>query len=343
MKTLLTQLSTPAFWYGGQGVAAQLLPRMLAPLGWLYAAAVRQRFSMHYPVPMDRPVICVGNVVAGGAGKTPVVMALVALLQDHGMNPHILSRGYGGREEGPLQVAPQRDTAEDVGDEPLLLVEAAPTWVARNRALGVQAAIETGATVIVMDDGFQNPTFFKDVALLVIDGQAGLGNGQVMPAGPLRECFDAAIARADGVVLVGEDRTGITAKIKALRPDLAIFAATLAPRADNPSVKGQKVYAFAGIGRPEKFRQTLEAAGAQVEGWAEFPDHYPYAEEDLAELMASAESEGVAVYTTVKDHVRLPESLRARVTPFAVGVTFAAPDDLVALLTALIEQRRGTF
>lgn len=343
MKKLSTQLSTPSFWYRHNSALSRLLPCVLSPLSWLYAAAVRQRFSMHYPVPMDRPVICVGNAVAGGAGKTPVVMALVALLQDRGMNPHILSRGYGGSEEGPIQVSPERDTAHDVGDEPLLLVEAAPTWVARNRALGVQAAIDTGATVIVMDDGFQNPTFFKDVSLLVIDGQAGLGNGCVMPAGPLRECFDDAIARCDAVIIVGDDRHGLRTKIAALRAELPVFAATLAPTAATPSIAGQTVYAFAGIGRPEKFRHTLEAAGAKVEGWAEFPDHYPYAEEDLAELMASAASVGVPVYTTVKDYVRLPASLKTRVEPFAVSVTFDRPDELLDVVVALASQRRGTF
>lgn len=343
MKKLFTQLSAPAFWYRRNTALSRVLPSVLSPFSWLYAAAVRQRFSMHYPVPMDRPVVCVGNAVAGGAGKTPVVMALVALLQDRGMNPHILSRGYGGAEAGPLQVSPQRDTAHDVGDEPLLLVEAAPTWVARNRALGVQAAIDTGATVVVMDDGFQNPTFFKDVSLLVIDGQAGLGNGLVMPAGPLREPFDHAIARCDAVIIVGQDHHALAAKITALREDLAVFGATLAPTAATPNVAGQTIYAFAGIGRPEKFRHTLEAAGATVDGWAEFPDHYPYAEEDLSELMAAATNAGVDVYTTVKDHVRLPPSLKTRVTPFAVSVTFDNPEALIDLVTALIAQRRGTF
>lgn len=343
MKKLSTQLSTPAFWYRDNTALARVLPCVLAPLSWLYAAAVRQRFSMHYPVPMDRPVICVGNAVAGGAGKTPVVMALVDLLQERGMNPHILSRGYGGSEEGPLQVSPERDTAHDVGDEPLLLVEAAPTWVARNRALGVQAAIDTGATVVVMDDGLQNPTFFKDVSLLVIDGHAGLGNGCVMPAGPLRECFDGVIARCDAVIIVGDDRHSLTTKIAALRAELPVFSATLAPTAQTPSVAGQTVYAFAGIGRPEKFRHTLEAAGAKVEGWAEFPDHYPYAHEDLAELMASADSVGVPVYTTVKDHVRLPADMKSRVQPFAVSVTFDRPAELLDVVVTVISQRRGTF
>lgn len=341
MKKILTQLPTPAFWYSARG-AARWWPQVLSPLGRLYAAAVRQRFAMHHPIPMDKPVICVGNAVAGGAGKTPVVIALVRLLQEHGRNPHILSRGYGGSECGPLQVSPGRDTADDVGDEPLLLVEAAPTWVAQNRALGVQAAIDTGATVVVMDDGYQNPSFFKDVSILVLDGQTGLGNGRVMPAGPLREDFADALSRADMVVIVGEDKRGMTAEIAQRQPDLPVFTARLQPTAATPNVAGQMVYAFAGIGRPDKFRYTLEQAGATVEGWATFPDHYPYEEEDLRELLLSAEAQAIKVYTTVKDHVRLPPALRARVQPFAVEVSFDDAAGIAAHVMTLLDVKRGS-
>lgn len=341
MKKLLTHLPTPSFWYGARG-ATRLWADVLAPFGRLYAAAVRQRFAMHHPVPMERPVICVGNAVAGGAGKTPVVIALVRLLQDAGRNPHILSRGYGGAEVGPLQVSPDRDTADDVGDEPLLLVEAAPTWVARNRALGVQAAIDTGATVVIMDDGYQNPSFFKDVSILVIDGAAGLGNGRVLPAGPLREDFSDALARADIVIIVGDDKRGLAADMAQRRPELPVFGAHLRPTASTPDIAGQSVYAFAGIGRPEKFRHTLEQAGASVEGWASFPDHYPYEEEDLRELLTAAEAQGAAVFTTVKDHVRLPAALRARVQPFAVEVVFEDAPALLDIVQQLLDARRGT-
>jgi tetraacyldisaccharide 4'-kinase len=343
MKKLLTQLPTPGFWYGARGNAARLWPQVLSPLGALYAAAVRQRFAMHHPVPMDRPVICVGNVVAGGAGKTPVVIALVKLLQDEGRNPHILSRGYGGREEGPLQVSPPRDTADDVGDEPLLLVEAAPTWVSRSRALGVQAAIDTGATVVVMDDGYQNPSFYKDFSILVLDGPTGLGNGRVLPAGPLREHFDDALSRADAVIIVGEDKRGLGQEISSRRADLPVFGARLQPAPGAPDVGGESVYAFAGIARPDKFRHTLEQAGATVEGWAAFPDHYPYEAEDLAELTASAAARGVKVYTTVKDHVRLPAALQEKVEPFAVEVRFDDAPALAAHIGRILEQKRGNW
>lgn len=337
MTSFLTRLPTPSFWYDARASARAML---LRPLGRLYAMAHRQRLSMYHPVPMARPVICVGNAVAGGAGKTPLVVALVKLMQESGWNPHIVSRGYGGREPGPLQVSPGRDTAEDVGDEPLLLVEAAPTWIARNRPLGVQAAIDTGATAVVMDDGYQNPVFYKDFSILVLDGMTGLGNGMVMPAGPLREDFAGAVARADAVVLIGEDRRDLTGQIARLRPELPVYTARITADAGAPDVAGKTVYAFAGIARPEKFRLTLQQAGAEVEGWAEFPDHYPYEEEDLRELMASAAEKSVPVYTTVKDHVRLPPALRENVQPYAVSLALDDAAGLLAQIETVLADRR---
>lgn len=337
MTSFLTRLSTPAFWYAARPPA---WAGLLRPLGRLYALAHRHRQTMHHPVPLARPVICVGNAVAGGAGKTPLVMALVALLQDRGWNPHIVSRGYGGREAGPLQVSPNRDTAEDVGDEPLLLVEAAPTWIARNRPLGAQAAIDTGASVIVMDDGYQNPAIYKDYSILMLDGAAGLGNGQVMPAGPLREDFADALSRADAVVLAGDDSRDLAGQIARLRADVPVFRARVMPAADAPDLSNKTVYAFAGIARPEKFRLTLQQAGAEVEGWAEFSDHYPYEEEDLRELMASAAEKNVPVYTTVKDHVRLPAALRDRVHAYAVRLDIDDVDGLLTHIETVLADRR---
>lgn len=330
---------TPSFWYQSRSRMDRFLPKLLSPLGKLYGAVSRHRFDMHYPVPMAKPVVCVGNVVAGGAGKTPVVMSLVAQLQEKGMNPHILTRGYGGREEGPLQVSPGRDIAEDVGDEALLLVHAAPTWVSKSRALGAQAAMDTGASIIVMDDGYQNPEFFKDVSLLVIDGAVGFGNGCVMPAGPLREAADFALSRAHAVIILGEDKRGLRAQIAALR-DIPVFGAELKPAAGNPEVAGRQVYAFAGIGRPEKFRATLEAAGAQVEGWGDYPDHFMYEEQDLRDLLQSAEARGLPVLTTAKDHVRLPEALKARIQPFHVDLVWEEGADVAQFVLDTLAARR---
>ena len=342
MKNIFPMPSTPKFWYGQGRGAARFLPLLLSPASWIYAAVQRQRFDMYYPVPMARPVVCVGNIVAGGAGKTPVTLALADLLQREGFNPHLLSRGYGGSEEGPLQVSPDRDTAEDVGDEALMLVNAAPTWVSKNRALGVQAAIDTGATVIIMDDGFQNPTFFKDVSVLVIDAASGFGNGRVIPAGPLREPFESAISRCEAVVLLGDDTRGIAEMIGKERAELPIFKARLAPAPDAPDLAGKQVYAFAGIGRPEKFRDTLVACGAEVTGWAEFPDHYPYTEEDLREMLSSAREKQTPVYTTAKDHVRLPLALRAEILPFPVSLIWEDEGAVAAFMTGRLAGQRGT-
>ncbi len=332
-------IKTPSFWYATRKPADRFWPVVLAPLGKIYGWAVRKRFDMHYPIPLAKPVVCIGNIVAGGAGKTPVVLSLTGLLIEKGYNPHILSRGYGGAEEGPLQVSPGRDTAADVGDEPLLLVEKAPTWVAKSRALGAQAAIDTGADIIVMDDGFQNPALYKDFSLLVIDGAAGFGNGRVMPAGPLREEVSFALERADAVVIVGADKAGVAVQIARYRQDLPVLGARLTPTAENPDLSGKTVYAFAGIGRPEKFRETLEAAGAQLEGWAEFPDHFSYLAEDLAELFAAAEQSGALIITTAKDYVRLPESLKAKVHVFHVALEWQDAQEVLRLLESGLAKR----
>lgn len=330
-------LKAPSFWYAPKGTADNIWPRVLAPLGLLYGWIVRKRFDLYFPVPLSRPVVCVGNAVAGGAGKTPVVLALTALLMERGHNPHILSRGYGGTETGPMQVSPGRDTAADVGDEPLLLVEQAPTWVSANRALGAQAAIDTGASVIVMDDGFQNPSLYKDFSLLVVDGATGFGNGRVMPAGPLREEVSFALSRASAAVIVGEDKSGAEADIRK-HADIPLLRARIVPDAGNPDLSSQKIFAFAGIGRPEKFRETLEQAGAIVEGWSEFPDHFAYIQEDLAELMQAAAAQNTPVFTTTKDYVRLPVALRDKVQPFRVRLEWENADEVVRLVESALQR-----
>lgn len=319
--------NAPAFWYAGKDATEKnwkqkAAQAVLCPLGKLYAWAVRRRFDFYYPVPLAKPVVCVGNIVTGGAGKTPAVMALVAMLQDAGYNPHILTRGYGGDESGPLQVSPGRDTAADVGDEALLLVDKAPTWVAESRPLGAQAAIDTGANVIVMDDGYQNPSIYKDVALVVVDGAVGFGNGKVMPAGPLRENVEDGLARADCVVIIGEDKADVAQTVHAYKADMPLFHARLQPDAANPDLFGKTVFAFAGIGRPEKFKDTLIAAGAMVEGWGSYPDHFAYTEEDLKELLAAAREKNALVVTTTKDYVRLPAALKDGILKFSVSVAW---------------------
>lgn len=338
---MIGKWKTPQFWYKSDAPMAAQKSAMLSPLAALYGFAVRKRFDLYYPVPLARPIICVGNLVAGGAGKTPVVLSLVDLLRDRGYNPHLLTRGYGGSEEGPIQVSPDRDTAEDVGDEALLLVTKAPTWVSRSRPLGAQAAIDTGANVIVMDDGYQNPSIYKDFSLLVIDGAVGLGNGRILPAGPLREPADFGLSRAHAVVILGDDKTGALDIVRQHAPDMPVLRARVVPDATNPDLFGKKIFAFAGIGRPEKFKDSLTAAGAVIEGWGSYPDHFSYTEEDLQELLSAAAAMDMPVLTTAKDHVRLPPLLRDKVQVFGVHVEWDDTAQLLSLVDDAISVVHG--
>lgn len=329
---------TPLFWYDSKEKRSRLLSSLLAPLGKAYGWCVQKRFDLYFPVPLEKPIICVGNLTAGGAGKTPVAISLAGLLQDKGYNPHFLSRGYGGLEEGPLQVNPGRDTVVDVGDEPLLLVEKAPTWVAVNRPQGAQAAFDTGANMVIMDDGFQNPVIYKDFSLIVIDGAVGFGNKNIFPAGPLREPIKAGLQRANAVIIVGDDVTDVTSEIRR-HSDVPILAATLKASSSNPDLFGKTVYAFAGIGRPDKFKESLIAAGAVVEGWGSYPDHFAYEEEDLRELVTEADARGAMIITTAKDHVRLPPALKQKVNVFSVMIEWQNPDDILQLIDAALQKR----
>ena len=328
--------NAPGFWYAQRTAKDRVLAKILTPLGTAYGWLAQKRFEMHAPAPMARPVICIGNLVAGGAGKTPTAMALCDMLRDKGYNPHFLSRGYGGTEDGPTQVSLSRDTARDVGDEPLLLAEKAPAWVSHNRAQGAQAAIDTGASIIIMDDGFQNPSLHKDFSLLVFDGGAGFGNKKIFPAGPLREPAGFGLARADAAVIIGADTTGAENEIHRHRPDIPLLKAHLAPDPGNPDIFGKKVFAFAGIGRPDKFRDSLAAAGAVLEGWSAFPDHFAYIEQDLAELMRDAEAQNAMIITTAKDHVRLPEKLKDKVQVFRVHLVWEDAQAISRLLDAAL-------
>jgi tetraacyldisaccharide 4'-kinase len=294
----------PEFWDRGP---SHPLALAAAPLALAYRLGGALRQAVARPVPPPIPVVCVGALTVGGAGKTPAVLALAARLQAAGRAVHLVSRGYGGRERGPLRVDPARHDAAAVGDEPLLLAAAAPCWVARDRPAGIRAAAAAGAAIALLDDGFQNPTIGRSRSLLVIDGAQGFGNGRILPAGPLREPPARGIARADAVLLIGDDRHRVAAR---LPPGLPLFRAALRMRLP-PDLAGRPLLAFAGIGRPEKFFAALEAAGATLAGKAGFADHHPYSEAEVAALLAQARRSGAALVTTAKDLVRVPLALRA--------------------------------
>ena len=294
-------MRAPGFWWRPAGLAAMLL----SPLGALYAAGTARRVAQDGAT-VGVPVICVGNLTAGGTGKTPTVIAIAERLAARGIAAHIVSRGYGGRLTGPVQVDPTRHEASDTGDEPLLLAAFAPTWVARDRAEGARAAAATGAQAIILDDGFQNPSIAKDISIVVVDAGVGFGNGYVIPAGPLREPIATGLARADLTLTIGHGEVTLPDRPPRLRGHLE-------PLATGMDWRDQPVFAFAGIGRPEKFFETLRGLGADICGTASLADHQPLGPALLKRLGDRAARLSAQPVTTEKDAVRLPAALRGKV------------------------------
>jgi tetraacyldisaccharide 4'-kinase len=324
-------MRAPAFWWQTPPTP---LARALAPFGSLWGNLAARRMSKRGGA-APLPVICVGNFTAGGAGKTPTALALADLLCADGERPAFLSRGYGGREAGPLLVDVARLGAGDVGDEPLLLARSAPTIVARDRPGGAALAAGTGATVIVMDDGLQNPSLLKSLGLAVVDGATGIGNGLTLPAGPLRAPLSAQWPRTDAVVVIGKGEPGDRIAGEAATRGKPVLRASLeADPAAAARLKGERVLAFAGIGRPAKFFESLAACGAIVVGARAFGDHHAYTAAEIARLAAEARAGGLALVTTEKDRVRL-EGLRVPLAAFLTLPVRLAFEDVEGVRTLL--------
>jgi tetraacyldisaccharide 4'-kinase len=323
-------MRAPEFWHEPPGLMAGLL----APFGAAFDAASRLRRAVARPYRAPVPVICVGNLVAGGSGKTPVVLSLAGLLADRGTAAHIVTRGYGGRLAGPVPVNATRHDAAEVGDEPLLIAARAPCWVARDRSAGVRAAAAAGAEAILLDDGFQNPSVAKDLSLVVIDNGYGFGNCRVIPAGPLRERVAAGLARADAIVMIGseaepQDLRGMPCPM--LRGELRPI--------DGERFTDARVVAFAGIGRPEKFFASLRGLGATLVHTQPFPDHHPFRASEIARLRAAAEREKARLVTTAKDWVRLPPALRLGIEVLDVEIRWRDPSAVEQLLSDGLSRR----
>ncbi|MDN5003680.1 tetraacyldisaccharide 4'-kinase [Bradyrhizobium sp. GCM10027634] len=321
----------PAFWYRPRSPKSLLL----SPLGALYGAITARRMARK-GFDAGIPVLCVGNYHVGGAGKTPTVLALTTLLRELGETPVVLSRGYGGRLKGPVMVDRERHTAADIGDEPLMMARDVPVAVARDRLDGVALAKSQGATVILMDDGFQNPLLLKDASLIVIDSERGLGNGKVFPAGPLRGPLKPQLARTDALVLIGDGHAadGVAAEISARGKP--VLRARLKPDAASVArLQGKRVFAFAGIGDPERFFRTLQAGGFDVARTRSFADHHMFSQAELAALAADAQREQLTLVTTEKDLARLRgvEGAPEGIVPFAVRLEFDEPAALRQLIS----------
>ncbi len=321
----------PWFWRS-HSITAKTIAVGLRPFSALYDFGQRLRQHMTTPTPAPVPIICIGNATLGGVGKTPFSIALYELLQEDGAEVQFLTRGYGGTEPGPIKADPATHSAAQIGDEPLLLARKGTTWIARDRRIGAQAAAQDGADIIIMDDGFQNPTLQKTVSILLISADDPDGNGLVFPAGPLREPIGRAQSRADIIIYVGKDAKSAQ---NAADNHSAHFAAWLEPDATPPP---QRVMAFSGIGQPDKFFDLLQHSGFDIAKTISFPNHHPFSTHNLSALETLAREHDAAMITTEKDYVRIPHDLKENILSFPVRMKINQPALLIDTIWKMIDQ-----
>ncbi len=337
-------MKAPSFW--SQPIGAPAL--VLAPLGVIYGLVTAARMRLMPGKRVDVPVLCVGNFTLGGSGKTPTVIALIDLLRSRGERPFVLSRGHGGTVAGPHLVDLKRDTAAQVGDEAMLLAVHAPVVVGADRAAGAEHARRFGASVLLMDDGLQNPSLTKDLRMAVIDGTAGFGNGLVFPAGPLRAQISLQRGAVDAVLVVGAGGAGTRIADQMRLRRLPVITARLVPSTASRALAGMKALAFCGIGAPRKFRHTLEEIGVIVKDFVTFPDHHVYTRTEAEHLVRRAAASGLAMLTTRKDHVRLLASadthglLAGTVNVVDVQLVFDEPSILDELIGRTLQRFRNS-
>jgi len=332
-------MKPPRFWFRDPQNPG-LLSTLLLPLSVVWAFKTDRRLKNGSRARVDIPVISVGNINLGGTGKTPTVIALIDQLKSMGKNPAVISRGYGGDVEGPHLVESQKDRAEQVGDEPLLISGFVPVWVAKDRLAGAEAAQEAGHDCIILDDALQNPSLYHDLSFAVVDAEIGFGNGRVCPSGPLREPVNAGLDRADLVVAIGA--AAAVTKVQKIWPQLSsdkLVAAQLKPLETGFAWTSMRTYAFAGIGRPKKFFDSLRAEGAELVVARSFGDHEPYSLAVLKRMQAEAWAKDAHLVTTEKDAARLPPEMRTEVLTFPVRLHFEMPEKVQAALSALFVKR----
>ena len=329
-------MHAPKFWYSPRGWQSTIL----SPIGALYGVATACRQKRVKPTQLNIPVICIGNLNVGGTGKTPTTIALAQYLTSQNIAVHIVSRGYGGSLRSVTQVDPRAHTAEETGDEPLLMAAFAPTWVADSRVAGARAAQQAGAEVILLDDGFQDPSLSKDISIVVVNAQRGFGNGLCLPAGPLREPAQVGMQRADALISIGDS----SAQTHFLLQNTPVFdgkphiTAVLKPIEMGMPWEEGRYLAFAGIGDPEKFFTTLRELGAPLVRTVALDDHQKLARPMLQRLMKEAKSLNAQLVTTEKDAARIPADLRSQILSLPVRLEFENPNALQKMLAPVIQK-----
>lgn len=312
----------PPFWWQPPDWRAWAL----WPAAKLYGAVAASRMRRAKRAKVAAPVLCIGNFTVGGTGKTPTAIAFAKIAKEQGRAPGILSRGHGGELRGPHVVDLARDTAKQVGDEPLLLAEHAPVAVSPDREAGARLLIERGCDFLIMDDGFQSARIRIDYALAVVDARYGIGNGEIIPAGPLRAPMNKQIVYATGLLCMGEGTAADPIVRMAARAGKPIFRAATHP-ADPTVISGKRLLAFAGIGHPDRFFDALSANGGEVVVRRAFADHHDFSLDELTELEETAQKEQLQLVTTKKDaarlrHRELPPLLRSKLAVFEVATVF---------------------
>lgn len=327
-------MKAPLFWEKKHS----LYRLLFLPFSFLYQFISSQRERLLPPTKIKIPVICVGNITLGGTGKTPVTMMIAAALKEQGLNVHILSRGYGGKLKGPLLVNTAYHTSQEVGDEPLLLAQAALTWVSKNKVEGAKAAVQAGAKILLLDDGLQNPSLHKDFNIIVVNGEYGLGNECVFPAGPLRETVDNATKKANAFIIMGKDTHSLE---KQWSENYPVFQGHLNPNMDDiQALKDNPIYAFAGIGHPKKFFGMQRNYGLQVIAEKAFPDHYSFKLNDLKKLQNHAHQLKAHLVTTEKDYLRLPHKMRQKIQMIRVHAVIPEKQFLLNLINKIINHEK---
>lgn len=316
----------PKFWQ-----KKNMVSLALKPLSWIYEYVALWAASRTKSHKVSVPVICVGNLVMGGAGKTPTVLALVDILKKMNHTPHIVCRGYGAVIKDCIQVNPEKHNYLQVGDEALLLAEKAPTWAGKNRVLSATLAIRHGASIIIMDDGLQNNSLYKDLNLLVVDTLQGFGNGLVFPAGPLRESPSRRVKKIDLIIAIGDKDLPKNIP-EGLRAHMVAV----------DKVKPKAVIAFAGLGYPEKFNKTLQKYGFEIKHFIPFPDHHPYTVPEIERLLKMANRRKISLITTSKDFLRIPEIFKKKISVFRAHLKFEEPEKLESIIFSKFKKNQST-